>query len=155
MLESNWPGRVLALLEEALREDPDVFWDRVDDEGTRGRPTCWSYGPLRPCYVLGVGRTPAEVAFFLTHDRWPEGLRFSCNNRLCANPDHLEEVSHAAAGAERRHRQRRLTDEEVREVRYLHKEKRWPYRRLADHFDADPDNVERAFWGDGAYQGVE
>ncbi len=153
MQQATWQDRITAIVEEVLTESPHHFWLYVE-RGTREREDCWRYAIPLAFYVLGHGKSPAEIAFFLTHGRWPEGLASSCRDELCVNPDHLVEVSADAELARRRHRRRRLTDDEIAELRRIRETKKTPYYKLADVFDADADNLEAANWGYGQYEGT-
>ena len=74
------------------------FWKKVNKDGE-----CWvwyhadrtGYGR----YTFWTGEKTRSimahrVSFFLTHGEWPNGvLDHLCRNRLCVNPDHLEDIS--------------------------------------------------------------
>jgi len=89
-------------------------------------PTMGSYGRFRS--ADGVVYRAHRVAYVLAHGVEPDGpfVRQTCGNRLCCNPGHLYPASTAgnrtaglrhAAQARPRARHRKLTVEEVAQIR--------------------------------------
>ena len=78
-----------------------------------------------------------RVVYFLTHGRWPEKTRHTCDNPGCCNPAHLLEGTHfenmqdkLARGRQPRgegHCNAKLTEEQVRSIRAQK-----PYKSLAE-----------------------
>lgn len=91
-------SRTLLKTQEQFAEH---FWARVNKTDT-----CWlwtgktrhgshgyggAYLPhcVRPAHTVVTGAH--RVAFFLTHGRWPELSRHTCDTPLCCRPDHIIE----------------------------------------------------------------
>jgi len=130
------------------------FWEKIDRSG--GPNACWPW--TRAKYSTGYGAvmwlselTPAHrIAFYLEHDRWPEPCALHrCDNRPCCNPAHLFEGTKAdnshdcvtkgrAKGQPQgeSHRDAKLTEDDVREIRHLH-EVGVGQRELGRHFGVD------------------
>ena len=77
----------------------DCFWAKV----ARGKPDeCWLWTGMMGSTGYGsfgmtrsTMRKAHRVAFFLTHGRWPNVARHTCDVRRCCNPAHLLDGTHA------------------------------------------------------------
>lgn len=79
------------------QEDIDKFWQNVNKTDH-----CWIWNGYR--HIEGYGqayfskstRRAHRISYFLRYGNSSFGiLDHLCSNRLCVNPDHLEEVSYA------------------------------------------------------------
>jgi hypothetical protein len=68
------------------RRGPDECWPWTAGRDSDG------YGMIK---VEGRIHTASRVAFFLAHGRWPTETRHTCHVRLCCNPAHLVDGTHA------------------------------------------------------------
>jgi hypothetical protein len=111
----------------------DMEWlrARVSEESNG----CWRW--TKSLMVSGYGQatvnrehvTAHRAAYFIANGEWPEIARHKCDNRWCANPDHIESGSYADNArdfAERSNAHRgqdhewsKLTDAQVLEIREL------------------------------------
>jgi hypothetical protein len=138
--------------------DVDYFW-RV--KVLIGKPgECWPYrgvighnGYGNHTYSLRgkKAQTRAHVlAWKTSKGPVPEGLLVlhSCDNRRCCNPDHLflgtalDNYDDAIRKGRVDHAARKLTPEEVRQIRELHRVQAMGYKRLADQFGVSRDLVK-------------
>ena len=110
----------------ALREDPSRIYKKID-QGTEGE--CWPWwGYLKKDYgYLYYHRNyylVHRLVWMLAHDKVPGAgkvISHTCKLRCCCNPAHLvERDSNMTALQEASHATRKLTDEQVQEVRDEH-----------------------------------
>jgi len=90
--------------ERKRRDEAERFWEKV---GRCGADECWpwkagthkGYAIFRPTGENSKGRKEhaSVTAWRLTNGPIPKGLEIDhlCTNRLCANPGHMEPVTHA------------------------------------------------------------
>lgn len=96
------------------------FWAKVDRSGE-----CWPFlgskhSPEKPYgqFYHGSTKTRAHrMAFYLTHDRWPDPCCLhSCDNHWCVRPEHLHEGTVADNNREKSERHKNwsiLTEQDI------------------------------------------
>jgi hypothetical protein len=118
--------------------DVERFWSRVAvTESNR----CWpwtggknnhGYGTFR---MGGKNIAASRAAFFMRYDKWPENEAcHTCDNRMCCNPDHIYDGTHAENMRDMKDRKRqnpcagsahplsKLTESKVAKIRSEYKE---------------------------------
>lgn len=123
-------------------EEPKRFWSKV------------AVGEVDECWEWQASKTSADYGKFAIHHRlwlahrvaWvltfgpiPEGLcvLHKCDNRACCNPYHLflgTRGDNAADSMKKGRRARKLTEEEVLEIRELYAAGGMTQQELADEF---------------------
>jgi hypothetical protein len=138
-------------------KEPKRFWSKVDvgevDE-------CWNWLASKRneygCFGIRYRTWYAHrVAWILTYGPIPEGLcvLHHCDNRACCNPYHLflgTRADNAADASRKGQKAKKLTKEEVLEIRDLYSTGELTQRELADKFDIDrsavSDITRRKWW---------
>jgi hypothetical protein len=119
-----------------VREIADEFWARVDRTTTpdgcwpwTGPPDIYGYGQVNYPGISSHPLKPHRVAWELTYGPIPDGkhVLHSCDNPICARPDHLFLGDQAANNADRqakgrtpagdRHYKVKLTDTQIEAMR--------------------------------------
>ena len=133
----------------------DRFWRKVDK---RSPDDCWPWAASRNkgygvFYLPSEGRTTQahRVAWLLSNGSIPPDLYVChrCDNRPCCNPAHLFLGTHRdnMDDAKKKHRMpgpRKLTDEEVRQIRAATDTQ----KSIAEHFGISRSYVYRLKRGD-------
>lgn len=140
------------------------FWSKVEKSDG-----CWvwrgdighgGYGRIR---INGANKMSHRIAWEWVNGPIPAGLVIchSCDNPPCVNPDHLraatqkENVEESERKGRRNYRtgpapwRAKLTEENVREMRHLHKENSKYYTdgKIAKMFGVDPSTAKKAIYG--------
>jgi len=124
------------------------FWDKV---AVKGPAECWLWkaGQRGGYGGFHINRRPVyahRVAFALFHHREPKGdVLHRCNNKLCVNPRHLYSGDSVANSRDLYMKggggRRRLSDNDVREIRRLHKTGQCSRSGLAERFACGERNI--------------
>jgi DNA-directed RNA polymerase specialized sigma subunit len=109
---------------------------------------CWnwngslSHNGYGSYWQQGATRRAHRVYYEELKKKIEEGkvLDHLCRNRRCVNPDHLEEVT--IAENVRRGKLAKLKEEEVKEIKYLHKNG-WKQTQIAFFYSINQCNVSR------------
>jgi len=149
----------------------ELFWRKIV---IRGEDECWPHrdGPnqdhgYRDMMLAGWHTTMHRIAFALANGYIPElSVLHSCDNRCCANPNHLYEgtqlenirdmIAKGRAGDCRnfgeKHGRCKITDDQVAELRALHAggwlSGGWSQQDLANHFGIAQSQVGRIVRGE-------
>lgn len=139
------------------------FWDKVQ---IGEENECWNWTGGRQSkgygsFGIGNGKTALahRVAYELENGPIPDGLlvRHRCDNQLCCNPEHLElgtvadnnrdAVERGRSATGERNGRAKLTQEQVLEIRKLHKAKRKRIRELARLYKMHPNSISNIVKG--------
>ncbi len=129
------------------------FWSKVDKSGE-----CWlwtgaqtgnsGYGRIR---YLGVLESAHRVSYELSFGPIPAGMHVChhCDNRLCVRPDHLFAGTRsdnmrdcAAKGRLIQQKNRKLTQEQIAEIRSRYIPGIYGHRRIAKDFGVHHSTIE-------------
>ena len=129
------------------------FWDKVD---VKGPDECWEWQGGTGSH--GYGKFTQGRMWEMLHHRMAYTLRFGeipsgqvvrhkCDNKLCANPHHLElgtQADNVRDAYERGQLNKQLTSDQVRQIRLrLRNGKRGIGKVLAAEFGTSPDIISR------------
>lgn len=137
----------------------------LDERFTLGLPTplplpddCWNWQGLRNHYGLVPHGARNHYAHRMAYERWrgpiPDGfvVRHTCDNKFCVNPVHLilgKQSDNVADAVERglncrgeRHGMRRLTEQQVREIKILLHSTNLSHRVIADRYPVTTSGIE-------------
>lgn len=136
------------------------FWDKVDKSGE-----CWNwiatrsgngYGSIK---YLGKDCGAHRVSWILASGEIPKGMfvLHRCDNPPCVNPKHLflgtnadnmrdmQQKGRALGGTNRgeAHGRSVLKEKQVKEIRRIGKNKKYPQYKIAEMFSTSPQNISR------------
>lgn len=131
------------------------FWSKVE---VKGPTECW---PWKAAQENGYGSFALDgyhaahahrSAFELFYHRKPKGeVLHKCNNKLCVNPHHLYEGDHVANARdlliEGGGGRRKLSNDQVREIKRLRKTGWYSLDELATKFGCCAQNIGRILNG--------
>ena len=160
----DWRILISSTLDGIMKKNTiDDFWAKVEKTSD-----CWLFQGSTAQKGYGSFRFHGKVyrahrwIYEQTHGLIPEGMevKHSCDVRNCVRPEHLTLGSHQQNMAEMAERKRsargekvntsKLTEEEVRAIRFLRNAHDYTMKQLATHFKVDSsticDIVNRKIW---------
>jgi len=140
--------------------DLSRFWAKVS---VRGPGECWEWTAAKfrkgygSFYCLGFGRGKVHgahrVSWAIANERVPRRqVLHTCDNKVCVNPSHLYEGTHADNMRDARERgtvsrsARKLTDVDVSLIRYC-RQLGFSVRKLAVYFPVSRSSISRICTG--------